>query len=542
MWSTRARKMRYDTRMTDATLLTDEQVREFIVNGFLVLKPDVDQSVHQEIDTLLRYSYEHETWLGNNVVSRIPKMHDVLRSPVVHGALTSVAGPNYYLHPHRAVHASNPVEDRSVELTADVDGPKMGKGSSSGSNWHQDGQTPLSRARHHLPRYLIGFYFPHETPLAMGPTRLQAGSYLFAHPAAPQAVVLPELVEAGTFVLAHFDMLHAGFPNLMDAARFMVKFVFVRTERPTAPSWHNLEPEWRHPTNCLPEFDLSETWSFIWHWLRGEPRAMANATAVDEHLARLNDADQVARLRSIYVIAAENASDSLGEALESYAGQNKHQRRHKRDENGQPLPRDDMRGWPRRWNERAIVMEDAAYALAASRAGAIPTLWRLLEHDDPWVQINAVFALGENGAASKESVGHIVPLLASPHQQVVRQALDALGAIGCGLAPALPAIERLLTETNTDWQELQVERGWVGEDQVRFNAASALLNAVNAGEELDHIERILTACLGDENGYLSAVATEALVRIGTPHANTAAIRFLSDRRWDDTLRGLAKPF
>ena len=198
--------------MNDPKLLNDETVREFIANGFIKLTPDVDPAAHAEIDALIRYSFEHESRLGNNVVSRIPRIHDVLRCPVVDGALRSIAGDNYYFHPHRAIHRSTPVEDKTVALRPDINGPRMGKGSSSGSGWHADAQRPLSRARHHTPRFLIGFYFPHDTPLAMGPTRMQAGSYLYSNPVEPHAVVLPDFVEAGTFLLVHFDMVHAGYP------------------------------------------------------------------------------------------------------------------------------------------------------------------------------------------------------------------------------------------------------------------------------------------------------------------------------------------
>ena len=527
--------------MNDAKLLSDDQVREFIANGFLRLTPDVDPSVHVEVAALMRFAIEKESWYGNNILSRIPKMYRVLNCPVVHGALTSIAGPDYYLHPHRAVHVNRPVEDRTVELTPEVDAPTMGKGSISGSGWHQDAQSPLSRARHHLPRYLIGFYFPHETPLEMGPTRIQAGSHLYSNPVKPDSVVLDH-VPAGTFLLVHFDMVHAGFPNRADNTRYVVKFVFARTRHPTQPSWDHADPDWRRPDACIPEYDLPETWSYIWNWMRGAPSAIANGQSTSAHLGNLNGQDQPARLRSIYALAADAEVARLVDALTAEAGGNKHERVLAKDDKGHPVPRDHIAGYPRRWNERAVVMEDAAYALAACGARAIPALEVLLVHNDPWIQINAVFALGELGPLARSSVAKITALLDSPVSQVVRQTLDTLGAIGCNLAPALPKIERLLTVTNLEWLEAQVMRGWTAEDQVRMNAASVLLNAVNAGENLDEIERIASEALGDKNGYVSAIATETLVRIGTPTANANAIRFLSERRWDDTLMGRVKAF
>ena len=522
-------------------LLDDEQVREFIANGFVRLTPDVDASVHKEVDALLRFAVERENWYGNNILSRIPKMYRVLDCPVVRGALTSIAGPDYYLHPHRAVHSSTPVANREAVLTPEVNAPAMGKGSRAGSGWHQDAQSPLSRARHHVPRYLIGFYFPHDTPLEMGPTRIQAGSHLYSEPVAPRGVVLTH-VPAGSFLLLHFDMVHAGFPNRTDKTRYMVKFVFTRTRHPDTPSWNNAQDAWQRPATCIPEFDLPETWSYIWHWMRGAPRTTGDALPTDAHLAQLNSRDQPARLRSIYAVAADADVERLVAALAAHAGGDKHERTLATDGAGKPVPRDDVTAFPRRWNERAVVMEDATYALAACGPRAIAALDDLLGHDDPWMQINAAFALGEMGPLAKVCVPRIAELLDSPHSQVVRQALDALGAIGCDLAPALPKIERLLTETNLDWLEVQVGRGWVAEDQVRMNAALVLLGAVNTGVDLDVLERIASAALGDKNGYVSAIAVETLARIGTPCANASAIRFLSERRWDDTLMAGVKPF
>ena len=85
-------------------------------------------------------------------------------------------------------------------------------------------------------------------------------------------------------------------------------------------------------------------------------------------------------------------------------------------------------------------------------------------------------------------------------------------------------------------------RGWTGENQVRLNAAFTLLAGVNYDNDLDRIEATLTKSLDDPNGYVAAVAVEALTRIGTPASHASAIQYLQDRRWDDTLKGRVKPF
>lgn len=85
-------------------------------------------------------------------------------------------------------------------------------------------------------------------------------------------------------------------------------------------------------------------------------------------------------------------------------------------------------------------------------------------------------------------------------------------------------------------------RGWTGEDQVRLNAAFALLSGINYDNDLDQIETILGQVLDDPNGYVPAVAVETLTRLGTTSSHATALRYLQDRRWDDTLLGRQKPY
>ena len=525
------------------TLLNDHEVQEFITNGFLRLQPDVDHEIHENINQKLRYATEHEFPMGNNIVSRVPALWDIVRCPRIHGALVSLLGPRYFVHPHRAIHTSVPVEDPSINYAEDHNGPPLGKGSMAGSGWHQDAHSPLSRARHHVPRYLIGFYFPHDTPKTMGPTRVQAGSYLYAQPVEPHAVVVPEDVTAGTFLLLHFDTVHAGWVNRLEQTRYMVKFVFTRTEHPSAPTWNHDNAIWQRPKRCIPAFDVEPAWSFIWDWMRGVSQRSPFATSKTEsHYAALNGTDQVARLNAIYSLAHVSEIKEHTARIDSLVGSGMHERALVTNDNGKPTPRDDIKGYPRRWNERAVVVDDSAYALAAVGEAAVPALSSLLESSDPWVVINALFALGEIGPAAHDGLSQVIHLLNHPKQQVVRQALDTLGAIGGDISNALPKIHSLLVETNPDWQTPEVFRGWTGQDQVRLNAVLALLSCVNEPASQAAIESILITSLEDPNGYVPAVATEALVRLGSKTAVQASVRYLQDRRWDDTLRGRVKSY
>lgn len=520
-------------------LLSDDQVRQFITDGCLSFQPEVDPELHAVIDEKLRFATEQEYPVGNNLMARVPEIWEVIRSPNIRGALTSLLGSNYYVHPHRAIHTSRPVEDKDVSYEADHNAPPMGKGSMAGSGWHQDAQSPLSRARHHTPKYLIAFYFPHDTPEVMGPTRYQAGSYLFSEPHEPTGVVLPDFVKAGSFILLHFDMVHAGWPNRTDLARYMIKIVFTRTEHPRMATWHHQDSSWQRSPQSLVEVDLEPAWQYIWNWMLG---AEAKLTNGGFNPSGLNSLDESLRMRSVYHEIDDASIRTLCTQIQALADQGMHERRKHVDKAGKIIPRDNVLGVERRWNERAIVFDDAAYALGSSGERAIDPLVELLDNTDPWVRINAVFALGEIGPKAARAMPAIAKLLSDPHQQVVRQTLDAIASIGEGMDESFDQIERLLTTSNPNWQDAEVMRGWTGENQVRLNAAFALMSAINYDNDIERVESLLERSLGDPNGYVPAVAVETLTRIGTTSSHATAIRYLQDRRWDDTLRGRQKPY
>jgi HEAT repeat protein len=186
------------------------------------------------------------------------------------------------------------------------------------------------------------------------------------------------------------------------------------------------------------------------------------------------------------------------------------------------------------WSESAVVMESAAYALAALGEPAVPALIEMLEHSVDWVQINALFALGEIGPAARAALPAILNKLRHPAHQVARTALDSLGHMQAG-NEALPEIRRLLTETNPDWQE-PLYRKWTGENQVRINAIMALLRTPDPSRGL--LDTVANS-LNDPCGYVGGFGTEILLRHPTPDGMRAAIAHLQTHRWDNSLnRGI----
>lgn len=524
-----------------AVRLTDEQVRRYVADGFVVLDSGLDAAFHAAVTDELRYAMKHELPLpGDNLLPRIPALGELLAAPAVHGAVASVLGEEFAWTPHRFPHNSEPLSDPPASFDPFHNGPRMGEGSISGSGWHQDGHSRAGRARWHTFRAANLFYFPHDVPLEMGPTRLLAGTHLYAnlHGIRHEQVFL-EPMPAGSVVLADFDVAHAGTPNRSAESRYMLKFVALRQRNPTAASWDHQDAEWRTPANLRTPHDLPDAWRSLWNWLRGAPRDGNGSSEgrptgngeLSTMLAALGGGDQQQRLAALYGLAAlgEEAVDPLVAALLRTAGQDRHV--------SPPPDRPAFYGVgddpaDRRFSNRQFTPEDAAVALGAIGAPAVPRLAELLQHDDPWLRINAAYALGEAGCAAYGYADAVGRLLADPDHAVVRSALDALCTLPTFGADTVAQIERLLTEEAPAWQTPAMGKHWRLQDQVRYVAAWVLV-ARAAGEcPPPGLEAALSAALADTTGYVPATACEGLLRLGTPTALAAAVRHLQVRRWD----------
>ena len=219
--------------------LNDEQVRRFICDGVVVLDSGVAPEVHQQIYDKIQWNNTREFNMGNNVLPRIAELQQVLDDPVVHGAVQSILGDDYMLHPHRYMHASEPLDEaeRDLSLTGSEHGPPMGEGSSGNSAWHQDGQIPMSRPRYHVPRIAMVLYFPQDTPAERGPTRVIPGTHLqpYLRKGDFPFAFVGDHIKAGTCLLIAFDIAHAALSNRTDSSRYMLKFIFLRTRNPREP-------------------------------------------------------------------------------------------------------------------------------------------------------------------------------------------------------------------------------------------------------------------------------------------------------------------
>ena len=517
--------------------LTDEQVRRFLADGFLVLDSGLPDDFHAAVADELHYCMKHESpWPGDNVLPRVPLLGEFLESPVLRGALRSLLGPEFAWTPHRTPHNSEPLKDAATAFDPFENGPRMGKGSVSGSGWHQDGHSRAGRARWHRPRAVNVFYFPQDAPLAMGPTRLLAGSHLYAnlHGIEPGQVFMRDM-PAGSLVVAHFDIGHAGAPNQTERSRYMLKFVALRQRNPRPASAAAEDDAWRAPHGLLTPDDVPQAWESSWRWLHGRPsRVSANATPSQAaaKLDALRDVRQGPRLAALYDLAAMGgaAVPALTNALLATAGKNRHVSPAQDDMRFYGVSADPQERW---FSHRQCVPEDFAVALGLIGAPALASLLGLLAHADAWVRMNAAYALGELGdCVSADHADCVGELLDDPSDAVVRAALDALCCLGDFGAPTVARIHRLLIEDTAGWQTPAMGAHWRIQDQVRYAACWALVANASQDKPARGLENALVAALSDRTGYVPMVACEGLERIGSAQALTAALRHLRTRAWD----------
>ncbi|MCZ7648645.1 MAG: HEAT repeat domain-containing protein [Planctomycetota bacterium] len=484
-------------------LLTDTQVQQFLVNGFLVLNDELPQSFH---DTLRRQcaavAERRGGNPGNNILPHVPALQAVFESPAIKGALTSILGPRFCMHPHRHMH-----ENRN----------------SAGGGWHKDSYWGYKRQmRHHRPWWVMIMYYPQDTTTEMGPTGVIPGSASHQTRDGDEGA-LGVTGKAGTFFMIEYDIWHRATPNTSGLERYMLKFEFIRLEAPHQAAWNDAGSAWDPASEPAVPAAHRGMWRQQLNWLRGHgaphrgpklepalaldealkllvsenPKDRARAADELEHhgaeaasavpvLAKaLNDSYEPAALNAAYALAA------IGEPAVAAVGQV--------FLNAEP---------PARLN--------ATYALAAMGREAVPALLEALRHADASVRTHAAFALGEIPGTGGD-VREALERATRDEEAAVRQhAVEALSMKGAASKASVPALLERLADP---------------EDEVRFNAVLAL---ARLGSSAAEAVEALAGCLLDPNRYVRGYAVEALHQIGTPDALSVLIPYLKTARWCET--------
>lgn len=357
-------------------LLTDEQMRHFIVNGYVIVNTDLPATFHDFIYERTEEVFEKEGNPGNNLLPRIPEVQAVFDDKWVIGGLISVLGEDYYMQPHRHPHFNRPKSD--------------------GQRMHQDGGRRWS---HHTRRLLV-FYYPQDTPIELGPTGIVPGSHYYNTPdGAGVSDELPVCGNAGTVAIVNYDLWHRGMPNRTDKNRYMMKFLFARMSEPQSPAWNSETRDWEPIGNAVHQKMFEHVWD--WHYGKtngGIPSNGQSAKSVPKLIERMRDDSESVGLSAAYELSefGEPVVPALMEAFE---------------------------------DESEAVRRYAYYALNAIGATAVEPLIGRLKHLNSEVRETAAEALGDIGQPAQPAVPELVGALEDESEGVRSRAAEALGTV-----------------------------------------------------------------------------------------------------------------
>ncbi len=532
-------------------LLNDEQIRHFIVNGYVNVTADVPTHIHETI-----YNKTDELFAGaadfrgdrqhnplNNILPLVPELQVVLESSEVRGALTSVLGNGYVMHPHRHCHpnfaGSTPSgkENGEERLMMPL---------------HKDGHAGGKRPRHRTPRWAILFYYPQPCLVEQGPTCIIPGTQYIRefmldserqrheiHAEGGNGTrLLPEnflnrnLVpmsgELGAVWIMHFDMVHSFLQNYISLNWYGMKFVFMRTEQPTTPSWNSATSIWQPPEINHVPYDAEILWTYIWNWMYGkvdlyETGRLAPTMDIESAVTALKTDDPNPCMKAANALGfmREDAAEAVPALIDVLEDSYEPVRRNAIYALGaigelsvEPLI-DALEAEKEAFEMEPILhICDAAHGLAAVGAPAVSVLISALQDERENVRASAVYALGEMGPVAAEAVDALIALLTDESEEVRRHATSALGMIKVPTSKTVPALVKVLRNPE--------------DTDLAFFAAQAL---TRIGPDATEAVPALRDALMSESAYVRGFSSEALSRIGTAEALQALVPFLRTARW-----------
>ncbi len=507
--------------MLKPKLLDDVQMSRFLRDGFVVLNAgELGAGLHEELFEAACATYDearaigggvnHLQVIGDNLRARIPALERLLGAPTVQGALKSVLGGSFALHPHHFVHEATP-NDQS---------------------FHQDGNLPWNERAHyrsHRPNWAMLFYYPQEVTADAGPTEVLPGTQywttdfekpdgswhrgdavdkhlergalgnadLNARDRRIDAVVGRLRIEgvgrerlvvpAGSIVLAHYDLMHRGTRTApgFEGRRFMYKFYYYRTANPSAPSWANVADR---PLPAPQPMPVDRIVDAAWDWLRGEANGRCSAEG---------------RELAARIVAAEAEDERVALAYELGAS-----------------ARDDASALVELGRLLATgteaVRRNMAYAASVAGPACAPLLLDAVENESAPVRRVAAFALGETGACDAALVEALFELLETDADDLVRSnAAYALGQLARQGESRVSAA-RLLRHLDPRVEPDNTMNGGMSRSTVRPNIVHALSNFPNLGEA--DLESLASAGLGDHDRYVRGMTVALLERYASQGA------------------------
>lgn len=472
-------------------LLNDDQMKSFLLNGFLVLKPQLPEAFHKFIFNAMEANPPAEK-SGNNCLPTLPALNQVFDDPVVSGALSSLLGPSFGMHPHRAVHLSRPGKNQQ--------------------QWHRDTfwgyKLPI---RYPHPTMVMAMYYPQETTLKMGPTGIKPGTQYFtidpkryqgslpnhfvSDSSSDKSVICP----AGSVCIIHYDLIHKGTANTSTQNRYMFKFQFYRNEFPQKPSWNCSEVKWTGwPKGLETSLSMEEVQCLepiccsLWNWLCGsvtvfdpptlsakDHQTMVSLLDADSEWSRFRAAFQLSLCGDISLLITRlSHPDAQFSLCAAYAL------------SAAPLQ------YHKEWSES---LAKVAKAPGDAQMGA---LWALSEWGYQHLIKDTLIEMAQSPRVNTSIRQYAVQALGGS-KQFDQSMVDALG-------------EAMLAEKADDQLRMMAA--------MAFNTAAPYLKGTNA-------QAWLSRGLGDYHRYIQGYSLEALLRLGTPEASQIALNYLKATRW-----------
>ena len=518
---------------TDPYLLDDEAMQRFIVEGYLTLNSEQPPEYHDRMYNELEPLEETGPMGHNNLLPCVPDLRTMLNEPRVVGALTSILGPDYYLHFHRHDHVNYP--DGAQPL-------------------HKDGDNHSHHAvdalrRYHKTRYVMLLYYPQDTPVEMGPTGIVPRSqyvtrravdrlkkqgdalkgqilkelreamdetafqgtnrfqryaemeeeFIARHPelvkeieqtsASWEAAKIPLLGDAGSIAIVHFDLVHGRYAaNLVGKQRHMVKFLFSRDREPTAPSWNHRRPDWLNT-----EQDCQvPIWRNIWSWHLGTEDSTLSERSVEELSQLVLSSEDDIAIGAAYELGA------MQSGLEAL--------------------------WPYFFSHDPDIRSIAAYGIVRAGSNAVPRLLDEVKRADPGLQLRIVDVIGDIGLEANTAVSMLISLVTSEDVLVRRAVFEALGMVLQADA-TLPAdvVEAL-------------GNGLDDEDAIVVRNATFAISRLGGKACTDSIVDKIDRNLSHWHHHVRGWSIEALQRLKDSRAMDLALTYLMSARWDPALK------
>ena len=398
--------------------LSDAALQDFIIQGYRVVQPtaatELHDELHRQVERVLATGNP-----GNGLIDRIPLLHQLFADPAVDAALTGILGPGYARCRHCHCHDLAP--------------------GNQAQNWHKD--YPFGgNVRYHRPRYVLMLYYPHEVTPDMGPTALVPGTQYYMDDPDAEAEGVALTCAAGTVVITHYELWHRATANRSTQTRYMLKFLFTRTQERAPEQRSQWMPTGRH----------AALYRTLWRWYGGQAPTLKPQRTVAALQAALQDPDERVRIDAYYDLGALGAE---GVPVLMAALKDESARRWQTN-----LGRGDFT------NPSQL---ESPYGLATAGAVAVPALVEALQDRDWWLRAGAACALGCMGAEAQEAATALAAALRDDSEWVCRNAADALSNMG-QVSEAVPALTQALADSRamTPWS--------LSDAPLRENAAMAL--------------------------------------------------------------------